>query len=301
MVAERDRPPAPTRDNTCAVVVTYHPDAGLEERLAAVRGLVASAVVVDNGSDDADVARLRRAVEDWPALRVVLNGENCGVARALNQGVLAALAGGAAWVLTFDQDSHPDPDFLSELAAVVCTQSDPLRLAAVGAWYGGERGATPHGAFAPVGAVITSGSLFPASSLRALGPFDEALFIDLVDIEFCIRARQAGFYFLRSVAPLMRHSIGHATTHRLPWGSTRTFNHPPMRHFYAARNTVVVARRYFRAVPWEAVHLLLQRAKILVLVALFEERRPAKLAAALRGLWAGLRGDLPAPPRGAGV
>lgn len=64
------------------VIVTYQSEAVLEACLAAVAGVGAEVVVIDNASRDGSVAVARRH-----AVRVVANAENRGFAGAVNQGV----------------------------------------------------------------------------------------------------------------------------------------------------------------------------------------------------------------------
>ncbi|MEO6120528.1 MAG: glycosyltransferase family 2 protein, partial [Acidimicrobiales bacterium] len=87
-------------------------DRCLQALPAALGSLVATVTVVDNASDDdsAAVARRHRGV------RVVVNDENVGYARAMNQ----ALAGSAAPILiALNPDTVPSPGSLAILVGVV--------------------------------------------------------------------------------------------------------------------------------------------------------------------------------------
>jgi len=94
----------------------------------------------------------------------------------------------------------------------------------------------------------------------------------------------------------MQHAIGRATAHRIAWRQTGTSNHAALRHFYGSRNIIAIVRRYLAHDPDAAMHLLWSRVKVVVLMTLFERDRGAKLRAAARGVFAGLRGEYgPAP------
>ena len=64
--------------------------------------------VVDNGSDAAALAGLR-ALPPEKAVEIIANGENLGLATALNQGLARACEreGDFDWALLLDQDSEP--------------------------------------------------------------------------------------------------------------------------------------------------------------------------------------------------
>ena len=64
-------------------------------------------------------------------------------------------------------------------------------------------------------------------------------------------------------------------------------NYSTLRHFHSARNRVIVTRRYgFGRWFWEDIWFT---GKAWAKVLLLERDRPAKIGAALRGLWGGLR------------
>jgi dolichol-phosphate mannosyltransferase len=63
-------------------------------------------IYVDDGSDDDTAAELRRALHDFPALRVLHHARRSGQSSALLSGVRAARA---PWVVTLDGDGQNDP------------------------------------------------------------------------------------------------------------------------------------------------------------------------------------------------
>ena len=95
-----------------SIVVPVYNEAGnvrplLTEISRAVRGTGAREVIyVDDGSEDDTLAELRRALPDFPALRVLHHPRRGGQSGALLTGVRAARA---AWVVTLDGDGQNDP------------------------------------------------------------------------------------------------------------------------------------------------------------------------------------------------
>lgn len=281
----------------CALVVTYHPDAQLELRVAAVAAQVGAVILVDNGSDDEALAMLRRLALD-PAIGLIENGANLGVAQALNRGARQAEAQGFDWVLTLDQDSRVAPDLIEVLFAVRAAHPEPERLAVLGAGF--EEAATPAAPvtaaaepWEEVEAVITSGSLFALSTYRKIGPFRDELFIDYVDIEYCLRARALGYRIARTRRALMSHEIGAPTGHRLLGALKWTTNHSADRRYYIARNDTVMLREQgrFRHGGW-ALKSLGRRLRTCKRVLLYERHKTAKIAATLQGWWHGIRGRM---------
>ena len=90
----------------------------LREITRALTGRGAYEVIcVDDGSDDATAAELRRGRADFPVLRVLRHRRRCGQSGALLTGVRAARAD---WIVTLDGDGQNDPAdillFLERLA-----------------------------------------------------------------------------------------------------------------------------------------------------------------------------------------
>ena len=87
-----------------AGIVLYNPEISLlKKNIEAIRNQVTKVVLVDNGSNNyQDVQRL---LNDYDNTYLISNGDNLGIAKALNQIMEMSKEDGAQWVLTLDQDS----------------------------------------------------------------------------------------------------------------------------------------------------------------------------------------------------
>lgn len=285
--------------SVCAIFVTYHPSTALAVEVVRVTKQVGGVVIVDNGSTDAELQTLGRIATD-PSVSLVLNGSNLGLARALNIGLQRAAARGFSCVLLFDQDSRADDDMVHTLLAVRASAANPEGVAIVGAAHR-ERHRPPKQVIAPgdellgeeVDWVITSGSLLCLAAASVIGPFREDFFIDYIDIEYCWRARAAGYRLLKSKKPLMAHSIGAPTQHRLLWMKKWTSNHGAARRYYMARNSTVMLRDSGQyRFGWWAMAGLGACFKPLKRVLLYEQDKRNKSAAILSGWWDGVQGRM---------
>lgn len=285
----------------CAVLVSYHPDAGLRGRLSRIEPQVAACVVVDNGSPPGALEPLRAAAAAG-RLALQCNGANLGVASALNAGIsLARRHGGCDAVLLLDQDTLADADLVAALQAVRREHPDPDRVAIVGAMFRdtGGRGVEPirlarsGDSWHEVESVVTSGSLLSLAAYDALGPFREDFFIDHVDTEYCLRARAAGFQVVQTRRPLMAHTVGNPSAHRILGSAKWTTNHSADRRYYMVRNDTVMLRRYHAARSthwlWKSLTRSVRLCKRIVL---FETDKARKLAAVAEGWWHAVRGRM---------
>ena len=286
--------------NVCAILVTYHPDAEFPARLRSIARQAAALVIVDNGSDDAELRMLREIAAD-PAITLISNTANLGIAAALNIGIRCAATLEFRWALLFDQDSLVDGDMVETLCSAADSFPDGGRLAIVGSRYRDRHGEpTEPGKFQLRGDqwdevewVITSGSLLSMAAYADIGPFREEFFIDYVDIDYCIRARAAGYRIIKTRRPVMSHSIGKPTQHTLLWMKKWTTNHSADRRYYIARNdTVMLRERGNYRVGWWALKSFLRRVRSCKRILLYEEAKLPKIGAVCEGWWDGVRGRM---------
>src|ERR1700724_2441922 len=101
-------------DRVSAIVVTFHPCKEHFENLAKIRAQVDLLIVVDNGSSEKELAEIRHNSEEL-GFHLIENGENLGIAAALNLGVRVAQKEGYRWVALFDQDSAVTERFIATL------------------------------------------------------------------------------------------------------------------------------------------------------------------------------------------
>lgn len=290
------------RSGVAAVIVTYKPAlAVLDQLLAALLPQVEAIVVVDNGSD-ADLAEWKRQQQSR-SIDLLLLGENKGIAAAHNMGIQWARDRRAGFVLLMDQDSIPAPDMVQKLTLAISRQPG---ASAVGPRYLDERQdnpppfiqirglslvrctcATPD-SIVPVDYLISSGCLIPMSVLDKVGGMRDELFIDYVDIEWGLRARQHGFQSYGVCAAHMQHSLGDQPINFL--GKNIPL-HSPLRHYYHFRNAVYLYRRPWPPLNWKLVDGWRLALKY-VFYSIFAKPRLSQFRMMTLGIWHGLNGRI---------
>lgn len=288
------------------VIVTYNPPPGLSARLRAVLRETDFVVVFDNGST---------GVPAWPDLtdqeqsriHLIPSRQNIGLAAALNRGIAFAQQQGATCALLLDHDSTPQPGMVDRLRAAVSAHPRPVAAVAPTIAYAHpdircrwpqSNGARLRFRFvyaaklrapAPVDLAISSGMLVDIGVWSRVGRFDEALFIDLVDTEFCLRARAHGYDILVAPDATLHHHLGDVRKRSLLGVPMFPTHHHPMRHYYISRNRVVLTRRFALRYPNWFFYEMMSAVKLVTKVALFEPERARKLWNTIRGTWDGLR------------
>ncbi|MFN8545159.1 MAG: glycosyltransferase family 2 protein [Candidatus Binatia bacterium] len=289
---------APTLLTPAGVVILVLNWNRCDETVACLESLAAADLggarvfVVDNGSRDGSVATLRAR---FPDVRVLETGENLGYAGGNNVGMRAALEAGADGVLLLNNDARVARDFLPPLvqalndtpsAAAVTSailrhdRPDLLDVAYCEAWFHLRHTVQMQGVNALRGEgydtrreiQIAAGCsvLMRAEALRRVGLFDEEFFAYHEDVDWCLRARAAGYSVLYEPYSRVYHRGSQSTAARTrPGGAPVAANDGaalpnaepipwnPVRTYLGARNTILLQRRYAtpkdRRLFWRAV------------------------------------------------
>lgn len=286
-----------------AVVVTYNPPPGLAQRLASVLQQVDTIVVCDNGSTQAlELDGLSAAQRQ--RIDLVSLGSNRGIACALNRGIARASALGASQTLLLDHDSQPGSGMVTALQQALSSHaSAAISVPAIGYAHPQIRCRWPQAqgrwrfrfVYAdqmrdaqPVDLAIGSGMLLNVAVWQRLGGFDETLFIDLVDTEYCLYLRRCGYLVVATAKAELQHTLGEVEQRRLLGIKTYPTHHSALRHYYINRNRIVLSRRYGALYPGWLAYEWLGAAKLAIKALCFEPQRLRKLAQMLRGNLHGL-------------
>lgn len=274
------------------VVVTYNPGPELGTHLARLREQIPDVVVIDNGSTALEPVR---SACHASGCRLIANGANLGIATALNQGAAQALAAGAAWLATFDQDSLLPAGAIETMLRVCEAHPERARIGvlcaahrdrATGAGYLHARDVIRAGpGWRILRTSITSGSLVRCDVLRQAGMFEDPLFIDFVDHEFFLRLRRAGWLLLEASDAVMEHSLGASTVHMILGRRVVLTHHAATRRYYITRNQLEISRRNLIFDPGWSVRGLLTLAYVTFTVLVLEEGKAAKFRAVGQGVF----------------
>jgi rhamnosyltransferase len=281
--------------SVCAVIVTYHPNAGMLENMAKVLTQVQNLVVVDNGSTAEELAPWREASKAG-GFFLIENGENLGIAEALNQGVLWAKNQGYPWVILFDQDSKITENFVPQMFEAWESHPDRDRVGTIQPRYvQPDLGFEPEVLRAADGGPVTSmtsGSLMPIWIFEKIGYFASDFFIDLVDCEYSLRIRAAGYSIADSRSAVLLHAAGNPEKSSFLGFSFQPSHHDAIRRYYISRNRVVVYRRYLFVFPRWILGSMYQSLRETAKCFVAEQDRARKFRNFLLGIWDGLTGRM---------
>jgi rhamnosyltransferase len=101
----------------------------------------------------------------------------------------------------------------------------------------------------PCDFLISSGSLMPMDAFASVGEFDEGLFIDSVDLEWCCRARARGLALYGVCSARLDHQLGDRRHTVL--NAFELVVHSPERIYYITRNRFLLYRRPYMPLKWK--------------------------------------------------
>lgn len=198
----------------CALVVTYNRRQPLVECLDAIFGQshpIEQLVLVDNASTDGTAELLREGGRlDRSELRYLRLDENLGSSGGFAHGFRAAMASGADWLWTMDDDAEPRPDCLELLlasppaadpaTACVCPKvvlPDGTLDAVMRADFRRRLRPLPAARYRPgtypsIGVTSFVGPLYRMEAVRAIEPPRSEFFVWGDDVEYSLRLRERG-------------------------------------------------------------------------------------------------------------
>lgn len=241
-------------------------------------------VIVDNGSTDESVARIRSAHAD---ILLLMTDRNLGFAGGNNIGIRYALANSAEYVWLLNNDTKPAPNALTALVAKaqidehigavasICYYADNPAVvqawagARVNLWFGYARNTVEPRPDNWFDALYGASLMVSSKAFTDVGLLDEGFFLYLEETEFCLRLRQKGWKLAAAPDSRVLHKLSAST-----------------------RATKTAIDRYFTASGLRIIHLHSPAPKLasfLFLTARFARRVMRLQFARCGAVWAGVR------------
>lgn len=278
-------------ESIAAVVVGYNPDIKiLDDLLISLASQVSLLVLVDNGGAEHYLEALPEVRE---SVKYISLQGNKGLGAALNVGFDMAVSAGMKYMVTFDQDSHAEPDLIARLhTAMGYAKDKDSKCIAVSPVFFDRRDGKKinfpfyqsidgvinavfethdeHG-LVRADALITSGMFVSTQAWKEGIKYDEGMFVDFTDTEWCFRVRDQGYSLYGCLDVEMGHALSDAPPVKI-FGLS-FFRYSPIRRYFFFRNTVAVCRMRHTPGCWKkrlsvalmlrfVVNLLIDKNKI---------------------------------------
>ena len=259
------------------IVILYNPDKDVLDNIATYIEELDCLYVFDN-TEKPDV-KIVTKIQEMRHVQYISFGENKGISYALNYAL--TLAKSFKFLLTMDQDSKFYEGMMRRYKNYVeSIYSKDNSVAMFSVHYDGLKITTVSNEFVDVERAITSGSIINTDIARRIGGFDENLFIDEVDHEFCYRARSKGYKIMCITTINMHHNMGKPISIGIFGKKYLALNHNPIRKYYIFRNNIYLMKKY----PSIREYCVIELFKNFIKMILVEPDKWNKTLFAYRGL-----------------
>lgn len=264
-----------------AGIVTYNSEIGrLCDNIASIALQVEKVIIFDNGS--INQSKLELIIKEYNNVFLIKSNENRGIAYALNRLMEYGLKNHMEWMLTLDQDSICPSNYVDVMKEYLYIKPCIGIVAPVIIDNNiGEVGHLMKKEYMFVKTCISSGAIISIDAWNKIGRYDESMFIDSVDFEFCYRMNKEGYKVIQTKKMYLYHEIGNARRKKFLLWNITVFGHSATRKYYIARNTI-----YYPLKHRLIVHLIrgnLRNMWLIVKIIIYEDNKKKKVKKVLEG------------------
>ena len=247
-----------------ACVVLYNPDDTIFENILTYGNYVDKLIVIDNSlkKNNFLIDKLSEVFES--KLIYINNNDNLGIATALNQACDKAIELKFKWILTMDQDSSfINFDHYKKCLEKVQNVNNVALLAAntdKEGYSNFDINECSCNYREDKFSVITSANIVNLEYFEEIGRFNDKLFIDMVDYDYCLRINIKKFKILYFPDVFVEHKLGevHLRTNIFTRKKKYKTEHNAQRAYYICRNSLYLSKNYGKYFPKEfgMLHIL---------------------------------------------
>jgi rhamnosyltransferase len=266
-----------------AGIVLYNPDIKrLNENVSSISSQVNIIILIDNGSTNIEYVQSFYA--DYKNLYIIKNKINVGIAKAMNQIIYFCIDNHIEWVLTLDQDSVCSSNFIESYLKFINGKEIGIITSKIvdRNYMNYNNNKEIIREYDYLERCISSGSLINVSLCNEIGLFDEKMFIDFVDFEYCARVIKAGYRIVRVNHAILLHQLGDLKVYSLLGKKIYVTNHSAIRKYYYVRNSIYYCNKHKDLVNKNFFYAKIIYKMLLVII--FENNKIKKLQAMIKGI-----------------
>lgn len=291
-----------------AGIVLYNPEVNrLMLEIESIKKQVDAICLFDNGSKNIEAVNNQLSQVNDVQIVILENDTNQGIGYALNKIFEYALDNGYHWVLTLDHDTVCPYNIIEiyrrhlsikEIGMICPSVID--KNAVNNAWKSSK-----DSGIEPVERCVQSGAIVNVNAWNRIQRFDEWMFVDFVDFDFCKKMRINGYGIYRCNNVIIDHEFGgkkktlfnkyyEMLYQKLGWRGFKYLTYKnvfsPARVYYCTRNNIAYIKRYSNYIDKQQEWYLFWK-RILKRV-LRSEKRLMIIEETVRGALAGMRSNV---------
>ena len=133
--------------------------------------------------------------------------------------------------------------------------------------------------------LICSGTLINKYIIKKNGYLNEKLFMEYIDVEYCLRVQKNGYKNYITHKPFLIQEFGENKSNFFFGRRVNVDNHEPIRYFYRSRNFKYCLSKYFLSSKKECLLHLYNFIKMYIKVILYEEQKIKKTYYLFKGFF----------------
>lgn len=256
-----------SKQDICSIVVTFKPTKKqLNNVIFQSKNNYVFSIIVDN----TPISKSNKfsVIENNKNFLIIKNNNNLGLSFGLNQGIKKAKSLGFSFVALFDQDSEIDSKFNDQMVKNINSMSNIskyavfsplcfdmnrkkiLNLNKINLLSVRRDKASFVNKVYEQDYVITSGSYIPIKMFKINGLMDDKLFINYIDIIWCLKARSNKYNIASFTNCKINHFIG---DYSIKVFGTIYPIHKPIRIYYTLRNSVYCYSLDYLSFSWKLI------------------------------------------------
>ncbi len=262
------------------VVVWYNPSKKDIKNIDSYIKAVDKLYIVDNSENGSNESKIPNSKK----VEYIYKNENLGIAKALNIACYKAIKEKYKFILTMDQDSCFKPNDVDKMKTKI-SSLDLSKIGIISPWHKTKlKLEKPKEEIDYPLDVMTSGNILNLDIFQKIGGFKEFLFIDGVDIEYCLNLKKNGYKVMRINSIELQHDLGDIFYRNFLGKEFMCDNHNYLRIYYMTRNYRYIRKEYRNVAP-EFCDILVKIKGLIFKIVFYEKDKFRKLRSIVFGIY----------------
>lgn len=262
------------------VVVWYNPSKKDIKNIDSYIKAVDKLYIVDNSENGSNESKIPNSKK----VEYIYKNENLGIAKALNIACYKAIKEKYKFILTMDQDSCFKSNDVDKMKTKI-SSLDLSKIGIISPWHKTKlKLEKPKEEIDYPLDVMTSGNILNLDIFQKIGGFKEFLFIDGVDIEYCLNLKKNGYKVMRINSIELRHDLGDIFYRNFLGKEFMCDNHNYLRIYYMTRNYRYIRKEYRNIAP-EFCDILVKIKGLIFKIVFYEKDKFRKLRSIVFGIY----------------
>lgn len=262
------------------VVVWYNPSKKDIKNIDSYIKAVDKLYIVDNSENGSNESKIPNSKK----VEYIYQNENLGIAKALNIACYKAIKEKYKFILTMDQDSCFKSNDVDKMKTKI-SSLDLSKIGIISPWHKTKlKSEKPKEEIDYPLDVMTSGNILNLDIFQKIGGFKEFLFIDGVDIEYCLNLKKNGYKVMRINSIELQHDLGDIFYRNFLGKEFMCDNHNYLRIYYMTRNYRYIRKEYRNIAP-EFCDILVKIKGLIFKIVFYEKDKFRKLRSIVFGIY----------------